>query len=297
MNKTLKEESVSGRLALDWNISEDVLGYVSYSRGFKSGSFPTIATSDEVQLNPVVQEQLDAYEIGAKMTLLDGAAQLNAATFYYDYTDKQLLTRVPTIFGALSALQNIPESKVIGAELDFQWSPAEGLFVSLGASYANTEVKDFIGTTQLRVEGSFDGSDFPLTPEVQAFALVNYDWSISDNLNGFVGADLSYTDKSFGDYSVSEVVSATNPNAGVTAADIPVGSSFDVPEVFVLDSYTLLGARVGIRSADDSWSVMLWGRNLTDEDYRTQASKAVDGVVAWTGMPRTFGVTFKYNFL
>ena len=90
IEKELDEDSTSGKVALDWNITDDFLAYVSFSRGYKSGSFPTLSTNVDTQLDPVVQEQLDAYELGVKASLLDGKAQLNAAAFYYDYTDKHL---------------------------------------------------------------------------------------------------------------------------------------------------------------------------------------------------------------
>ena len=143
IEKELDEDSTSGKVALDWNVTEDILTYASYSRGYKSGSFPTLSTNAESQLDPVVQEKVDAYEIGMKARFADGAAQLNAAAFYYDYTDKQLLGRVPTIFGALGALVNVPESEVTGAEFDLQWAPVDGLLLGLAATYLDTEVKDF----------------------------------------------------------------------------------------------------------------------------------------------------------
>ena len=90
----LQEDSWSWRLAADYSITDDFSTYASYSRGFKAGSYPTLGALNIDQLEPVVQERLDAYEIGFKATLADGAAQLNGAVFYYDYKDKQLLTKI-----------------------------------------------------------------------------------------------------------------------------------------------------------------------------------------------------------
>ncbi len=267
-----------------------VLTYASYSRGYKSGSFPTLSTNVDTQLDPVVQEKLDAYELGLKATLLDGMMQFNAAAFYYDYTDKQLLSRTITIFGALGALANIPESEVTGAEFDMQWAPIDGLFISLGASYTDTEIKEFTGFNQLGVQGDMEGSDFPLTPELQATAMVNYEWSVGNNMMAFAGADASYSDDFVSDY---EIKSATvdRPDFGLQAGD-----SFGVQEPFELDDYLLVGARFGVRSADDTWSATVWGRNLTDEYYQVNSRKTTDGVVGYTGMPTTYGVTLSYNW-
>jgi outer membrane receptor protein involved in Fe transport len=290
VKKDLDEDSTSGKVALDWNITDDILTYASYSRGYKSGSFPTLSTNVDTQLDPVVQEKLDAYELGLKATLLDGTMQLNAAAFYYDYTDKQLLSRTITIFGALGALANIPESEVTGAEFDVQWAPIDGLFISLGASYTDTEIKEFTGFNQLGVQGDMEGSDFPLTPELQATAMVNYEWSLGDNMMAFAGADASYSDDFVSDY---EIKSATvdRPDFGLQAGD-----SFGVQEPFELDDYLLVGARFGVRSADNTWSATVWGRNLTDEYYQVNSRKTTDAVVGYTGMPTTYGVTLSYNW-
>jgi outer membrane receptor protein involved in Fe transport len=290
IKKELDEDSTSGKVALDWNITDDILTYVSYSRGYKSGSFPTLSTNVDTQLDPVVQEQLDAYELGVKASLLDGKAQLNAAAFYYDYTDKQLLSKTITIFGALGALANVPEAEVTGAEFDLQWAPIDGLFVSLGASYTDTEIKEFTGYNQLGIQGDMEGSDFPLTPELQATATVNYEWHMGRNLTAFVGADASYSDDFSSDYAIKSVT-VDRPDFGLEAGD-----TFGVQEPFELDDVLLLGARFGVRSADDTWSATVWGRNLTDEYQLANSRKTTDGIVGYTGMPTTYGVTFSYNW-
>jgi iron complex outermembrane receptor protein len=61
--------------------------------------------------------------------------------------------------------------------------------------------------------------------------------------------------------------------------------------------YGLLDARVTWRSQGDRWSVSLWGRNLTDEDYRTHmiVSNIAGSVDLWN-LPRTYGATLTYNF-
>ena len=296
----LNEDSVSGRLALDYRLNDDTLLYASYSRGFKSGSFPTLTANLWESLRPVVQEQVDAYEVGVKAEFQEGTLQVNSSIYYYDYTDKQLLSKVVTIFGPGNRLANVPTSTVQGFEFDVSWFPTDNLYVSFGGNYTDTEVEDFVGYTQVGVEGDFSGSAFPFTPEYQLFALVNYDFSISDGLNGFVNFDVSHTDEFTSDYEVAEVLDsgANGPlYPGILATwGATLGASFDVPDVFVQPSATILGARVGVASADGSWSVALWGRNLTDEYSVSRSAKTSDAILAWTGMPRTVGVSLDYKF-
>ncbi|MEP1472149.1 MAG: TonB-dependent receptor [Halieaceae bacterium] len=276
IEKNLDEDSTSGKVALDWNVTDDILTYASYSRGYKSGSFPTLSTNAASQLDPVVQEKVDAYEVGMKARFADGAAQLNAAAFYYDYTDKQLLGRVPTIFGALGALVNVPESEVTGAEFDLQWAPVDGLVLGLAATYLDTKVKDFENFNQLGQPQDFDGSDFPLTPEWQGTAMARYEWSLANGMTAHVSGDVSYSDDFISDYE---------------------GQNGLADPAFDLDGATLYGARAGISSADERWSAVLWGRNLSDEFQPLNTRKLTDGLVRFTGQPRTYGVSFTYNWL
>ena len=89
------------RTVLDWTPQEGQMFYVSYTRGYKSGGFPVILAARQENFEPVTQEKLVAYEIGAKNLLFDGLLRLDTGAFYYDYRDKQLLTfRLDQFFGA-----------------------------------------------------------------------------------------------------------------------------------------------------------------------------------------------------
>jgi len=201
ISRELKENSWSWRFALDYDVSKYASVYGSYSRGFKSGSFPTLGASNSRQFKPVVQEQLDAFEIGFKATLADGAAQLNGALFYYDYTDKQMLTKISDpVFGRLFALGNVDDSTVKGLELDFQWLPAEGWALGGAVSYTDSRIGPFIGSNQLGQEIDFDGSELPYTPNWQATVDAKYEWSFSGGKMGFIAVDFSFSGSSQADY-------------------------------------------------------------------------------------------------
>lgn len=283
----LKEDSWSGRVNLDWYATPDAMFYASISRGFKAGSFPNLIATQGKQFEPVVQEELIAYEAGIKTTLLDGAMQFNAAVYYSDYTDKQLMgTLVDPVFGTFRKLVNIPESEVQGMELDIKWQATDGLFLSLSAAYMDSEVKgDFIGPDWDGKDINYGGSTFPFTADLQITGLVDYTWSINDKFNAFVGADFSYTDDINTLYEPGRVIDGVDP-AGLTA----------IPDEFVIDAYTTVNARIGVLSNDDKWRVMLWSRNITDEFYTTSVINTLDSVIRFTGMPRTYGMTFEYRY-
>ncbi|MGQ0698410.1 MAG: TonB-dependent receptor [Panacagrimonas sp.] len=267
----LDEDNVSGRAALDWKPDDDTLLYVSYSRGFKSGSFPAISASNSGQLEPVTQEQLDAIETGGKLTLFDRDVQLNYALFYYDYKDKQLLNRVvDPLFGPLPILKNAPKSEVLGAELELQVSPLSGLFLSASASYLKTEVKEFVGIDEAGDERDFAGNAFNFTPEFSYALLANYVFAVSQSLDMTVGADYNHK-------------GSTNSVLG--------GDDF-----FEHDAYGVTNLRLGVGRNDGVWEVTAWGRNIFDEFYTVSVFDPGDAISRYTGMTRTYGLSLALRF-
>lgn len=276
----LNENSLSWRLAANYSVSDDTSIYASYSRGFKAGSFPTLGAFTHEQLLPVVQEEVDAFELGIKATAAEGTAQINAAAFYYDYTNKQMLTKVPDpIFGKLWALRNIPESKVSGAEIDVTWLLTEQFTLTAAANYTNTEITEFVGNNQLSQVLDFSGSRFPLTSEVQASITGEYEWKSTESTYARIAFDASYTGEANTDYE------------GVDSNGV---AQYD--NRFINDSYTLINARIGIYDEADTWAVYLWARNLTDEFYTNNVIMNSDNIGAYVGMPRTVGINFNYNW-
>lgn len=267
---SLDQDNVSGRIGLDWKPNPDLLLYTSFSRGFKSGSFPVLSASDQSQYTPVKQEQLDAFEIGNKATLLDGKAQVNAAAFYYRYKDKQLLgNQNDLIFGPLPVLVNAPKSRVIGAELEGQLSPLKGLFLTGSLSYLDTEVLKFVGTNENAEPVDFAGNRFNFAPEWSYTLLANYVYTVAA-YDLSIGADYSYKGR-------------TNSSLGAEA-------DYNHP------AYDLINARLGLRPLQGDWDVGIWGRNLTNEVTTISIQKASDPFSRYVGMPRTYGLSLSYSF-
>lgn len=267
---TLEETNTSWRTGLDWQLSDQAMLYANVSKGFKSGSYPLLGSTVDLQYEPAVQESVVAYEAGVKTTLAN-QLQLTGALFYLDYSDKQIFgRRIDPVFGSQKKLVNVPESEVLGAEAQFVWQPASGLTVSGGLSWLDTEfTSDYETPTILGGITNVQGQPFPFTPEWQGNIDVEYEWSLQSGWRPLIGVS-------------AYAQSSTNAELG------------ELPETEV-DSYTLLDMRAGVRSADAKWTVLLWGRNLTDEYYWNNATLYHDTVVRFTGMPRTYGVRVSYS--
>lgn len=267
----LEEDNVSWRFGLNWDATDTLKLYGNVSRGFKAGGFPTLAATAAVQYEPTVQEQLTAYEIGFKASPAD-ALQINGALYYYDYVDKQVLGfTVDPVFGPLLRLNNVPESEVLGAELQVQWSPIEGLNVNGAASYVDSEVtSDFLSQNAFGIDANFRGEPFPNAPKWQLAGDASYQWPVSQGLEAFVGVSANYQ-------------SETNSEFG------------ESPELDI-DDYALVDLRAGVEGGDGRWRLSGWVRNVGDQYYWTFASKTNDTFIRYTGRPRTYGATLTVSF-
>ncbi|WP_082602184.1 TonB-dependent receptor [Phenylobacterium sp. Root700] len=269
---TLKEDNVSWRAGAEWKPIERTLIYANVSKGYKAGGFPITGATQALQFLPATQESVVAYEVGFKATLLEQTLQLNGATFYYDYRDKQILGRyVDPVLGPLFRLVNVPKSDVRGAELQAIWAPVRGLTVHTGVSYINSRVlggySNFDEHGQLT---SFDDEAFPNTPKWQFVSDVNYTWSLTDKLDGFVGGGATYQ-------------SASNSQLG----ELPLLRT---------KAYTLVDLRAGVETTDGRWRVSAWGRNIFDTYYWSAATHTNDTTVRFAGKPATYGVALTYRF-
>lgn len=267
----LEEDNVSWRIGLDWTPIERMMFYANAGRGYKAGSFPTLAATVSSQLSPATQESIISYEAGFKLTMLERTLQLNGAVFHSDYEDKQILGKVLDPFlGPLLRLVNVPSSQIDGAEIQVVWAPIEGLIVSAGASYIDSEILDnFTNYDPSGVLRDFDGESFPNTPEWHFVGDISYTHPLSDSLNLLLGANLMYE-------------GATNAQLGEL-------------DRLAVDDYTLVDLRAGIEAEDGSWRLMAWGRNVGDVYYWTTGNANLDTTVRFAGMPATYGVTLTFR--
>jgi outer membrane receptor protein involved in Fe transport len=283
---SLEEDTVSWRVGIDYHLSEESLVFANISKGFKTGSFPALAAANHTALAPVVQEEVLAYEVGTKTTFADDAIHLNAAIFYYEYKDKQVRGKYPDpIFGILDALINVPESEILGAEADVVFQVTEGLTLTGSVTYVDSEITEYEGTNLLGQANNFSCDPIPFTPELTYSLDVDYRIFMDNGGEVFMGL---------------RAVGQDDSDAAIGAERIawpegPYSRAVD-PYPYVLDGYTTLDARLGYESPDQSWRVMLWGKNITDEYYWTTIIPASDDIARFAGRPRTYGVTVGYNF-
>jgi iron complex outermembrane receptor protein len=294
---TLSEDNFSWRAGLDYKPNADTLLYANVSRGYKAGSYPTLASADFRAYFPVTQESVTSYEAGFKASLADNMVQLNGAAFYYDYQDKQIRGKVvDPIFDVLDTLINVPKSRVTGAEAELTVRPADGLSFGGSVTYLDSEVLSDNGTSfvgpsaygnSCTVAGNrgpcdFTGSELPFTPKWSYALNANYRHVIG-NGTVIIGADLR---------GQSSSVSTLNGRSIEFRNGVNDRNAAFVDKPFVIPSYVVVDARLGYEFGDGRYKVMAWGKNIFNEYYVNNAAHYLDTTVRFTGMPAMYGITF-----
>lgn len=271
VHNTLNQDSVPWKVGFQWTAAADTMMYANISQGYKAGAVAVLAASTVNQFRPVPQEDLLAYEAGIKAGLLDNRVQLNAAIFYYDYSDKQLRGSVrDPAFGPLEALVSIPKSHVEGAEAQLIAHPIPGLTLDAAATYIQTEVDQFVGFDALANFGDRSHTSFPFSPKWQTVSNLDYQFPFMTSIDAFVGITHTYNSKTF---------------TGVGALDL-----------LKVDSFNLIDLRAGVDIDDGRYRIWAWGKNVANEYYWTNTFANSGAMTRFLGQPATFGLSFSSRF-
>ncbi len=292
LRQSSTENELSGTAKLAFRFNDDAMTYASYSRGYKAGGFnldreQRIVTTAGLNFTADTDtsfrpELVDSWEIGAKTTFLSNSFLLNAALFHQTFKDFQLNTFAGTAF----IVETLPEVISRGVDVDFIFlPPVEGLSFQGGVTYAETEIQPFTAA-DLLVASRFN-SLRRLPGARLSFAPL---WSAS--LAGTYEAELP-----------SGLMFRANLSGKYTSR---YNTGSDLHPSKLQDAMILMNGRVGIGSADDRWTLEVWGANLTDKDYLQvgfngpfQIDENNDDISvydAFLGAPRTFGVTLRFAY-
>ncbi|HWA64194.1 MAG TPA: TonB-dependent receptor [Caulobacteraceae bacterium] len=283
----LTESNVSWQAGLNWKPAPGQLFYVTASRGFLAGVLPSTSSNSAVQLTPVKQEQLMAYEGGAKLSFFGRRVQANVSAFYYDYTNKQVTAYFPdVIFTALPVLINVPKSEAYGVDASITWAATEHLTATISGTELTTRVTDLPACVGTQLFGcgrdskaqplDYKGFEFAYAPKFQGSLIVNYDTPINDKLGFTATVAANYQTRSF----------------ALLGGDRLPG----VGENLTIKGYGLINMSVGLYGPDHKWDASLWVKNLTDHVYATSVYQGQDYYARTMGMPRTYGMRLSYRF-
>lgn len=128
-------QRLTGKFALDYDLTPSNMIYASYTRGFKPGglnataaaggsSFSIFGLPDGLK-GTYKPEIVDSLEFGTKNRFFGNTLQLNASAFYYFYKNMEFLEADAILFA--NGISNGPKAEIYGAEFEADWHPTEHL--------------------------------------------------------------------------------------------------------------------------------------------------------------------------
>ncbi|WP_169800198.1 TonB-dependent receptor [Sphingobium amiense] len=259
------------RIALDHKFTPDILGYVSYNTGFKSGGYNLNSSANP----PYRPEQIKAAEVGLKTELLDRRLRLNIAAFHYNYSNIQ----VTNYAGGNSLIGNGAAAKIYGVDFDADLVLGHGLSLNGGLGYLHGRFSSYDNAPY------FNGFDGCVTAPGSFCTLSAKGNRVGQSPTWSYNVGANYkTELAQGALAFSVLYSYSS--RWYASAD---NFAFQ-------PSYGLLNASVQWTEPSDHLSVRLWGKNLTNEVYATGIGEANQGVFRHLGAPRTYGVTLGVKF-
>lgn len=285
------------KAGVDYSFNDDVMGYFTFSQGYKGGGYGARAGSVST-MGPTEDNTSELLEAGVKGEFFDRSLRVNLTAFQSKFKNLQFAVffsnpNVPT--GQETAEQNIGAATTRGIELESTWQATDALALSANVGYLDAEFTDFCadldgprvaaGTPTSNCGGEVtrlpngawlvdeDHRDlnFPRSPEWQAQAAAEYNWDLGGAGSLLARASLMYK---------SEYYS--------TLQAIPEGESGD---------YSILDSSLTWQSVNGRYRAMLWGKNLTDETYVSGLTPTAQFFTQrFYSPPRTYGLTFSVTY-
>jgi outer membrane receptor protein involved in Fe transport len=282
---TSSDSATTWTARIAWDVTDEINLYASAGTGFKATSWnlsrdsrpfaSDIPALDAAGLtvNNLVPgtryagpEDSTVYELGFKGRW--GANYLNIAVF-----DQEIEGFQSNIFtGTGFILTNAGKQSTTGVELDTVWVPTDPLSIAFSLTWLDPLYDSF----EVSSVGDLTGTRPAGIPEWSTVTSGIYDFEIGASMNGFIRAEYIYE---------SEVQVVEN-----------------VPEDVASRKVSVVNASAGI-GWDNGMEIMIWGRNLTEDDYLLSAFPTTvqnfpppGSISGYPNQPRTYGITLRARF-
>jgi iron complex outermembrane recepter protein len=253
----------TNKVSVSYQPNEDIMLYVTYSEGYKSGAFPSQANQPSAATQAVDPETVENYELGIKSTWWDNRIQFNASVYSMDYNDLQVFDLNTSLLLVLSSAQ----AESDGVDVDFNILLTENLVISTSYNYSDATYTDFINSNGR----DYGDNDLVYAPD-SAFT-IDADYHLDIGSAGALDFNVSYNWKD------EYFTNASND------------------EKTRQDDIGMLGASIGWVSTDQSWTATVWGKNLDDEQQLASLIVDPTQITSESYMaPRTYGVTVTKSF-
>jgi outer membrane receptor protein involved in Fe transport len=220
-----KDDDVTWRVNLDYNINEDSMVYANVTTGYRGGGFNLAFFSQTPEYDP---EELTSFELGLKTQLFDNSLQLFASAYFYDYESIHTVTEEAcppgapgssldqtnsacNVVNSTASVQAAPGADIYGVELEGMWLASDNLTIGGNFSFTDTEYTGSLitvdGTDPTTPGGIYDennnpdrrrdikGRDLPQIPEFKFSTWATYEIPMGGNGDIALTGVYSYTDE------------------------------------------------------------------------------------------------------
>ena len=266
------QDSTSYNFSLNWEPTDEITIYGRAASGFRIGGINAASFASDFGNDIPADygsDELWSYELGAKTSWFNRKLYVEGAVYYIDWKDQQV--NGYTEDGAFEFITNAGASEVKGAELQITAHPIDGLSMSIGATYTDsqlTEDQPSSGSADEAAPG-VSGDRVPLVPKWTYAGRVRYDFPVA-TYEGYVQTSFNYRGSSYTTFN------SANPNYR------------EIEEYFMMD------AAAGM--IVDEWDMRLFVSNLTDEVPQLGVYVGTDGYRIATAPPRMFGARISTSF-
>ena len=287
---TVEASEFLPEVGVEWDVSDDVMGYVKYAEAFKNGGFVMSPPVGGGLPNPFsfAPEFAEGYEIGLKSRLADNRLELNAALYKTDYTNLQVTVFISAIGRFITT--NAAEAHTQGFELDGRWAVSDAFTLGFAGAFGSEAIYDaYDGASCNSLEAKSvpppcradrSGVTLPYAPDWTFSFNPDYRVMVGSNYELIVGANIRFSDG----YWISDNEDPRNE----------------------VDSFERVDLRVGLAPRDGRWEAAIYGRDLTDErltvggqpdfQHKTTDPTLYDAFGNTRERGRRYGIQFNYNF-
>ena len=279
----MTEKKPTWRLAFDYRFTDQALAYLSYNRGFKSGGFnPTELTPDNPPpipselgtYNAFKAEEIDAYETGLKLDLIDRRLRINPSFYYYEYDNLQVVNFTE----GTQKTRNAASATIYGADLDATARITSQFEMTLGLAWTHGRYDKFedsvLWVPRTQAEGG--GNLATIGDAKDNKTAVTPDWTV--NVGG------------------TYVIPLGSDQLVLNATYYHNDGWFAEPENRIKQKpYDLVNVSAAYRIGE-SLELSIWGKNIGNTAYARRLFSSESGDLVARAPGRTFGATVGVKF-
>jgi outer membrane receptor protein involved in Fe transport len=284
-----KDDQTTWTARFAYDLTDSLNAYVSAGTGFKAtswnlsrdsrplaGDIPALEAAGLAVPNLVPgtrfadPEDSTLYELGLKGAF--DVWSFNLAIF-----DQEIEGFQENVFqGTGFVLTNAGSQSTTGVEIDVLWSLTDSIDWFIAGTFLDPTYDDYQNAPGVGGPVDLSGTTVPGVSETSINTWARWSFDLGASMSGFVRAEYYYE-------SETQVIS-------------------NVPESVASREVSMVNASAGLRW-DNGFEVMLWGRNLTDDQFLQSAFPTTFQNLAdpfsysgYPNQPRTWGLTLRKYF-